>query len=156
MRERRAGTIVNVSSIAGMVSRPYGGFYAASKHAVEAITEALHYEVAPFGIRVVLIEPGQYATRLLDNAFERRGASRRRRPTGSAPPASTSASSASCPAACAPTPTRWPADLRRRARGSAGAAALAGVDAQMIAGAYRQLEFEAFEQSMRQALDWWD
>jgi hypothetical protein len=33
---------------------------------------------------------------------------------------------------------------------------LAGVDAQMISGAYRQLEFEAFEQSMRQALDWWD
>src|SRR4029077_16252544 len=69
MRERQAGTIVNLSSIAGIVSRPFGGFYAASKHAVEAITEALHYEVSPFGIRVLLIEPGQYGTRLLDNAF---------------------------------------------------------------------------------------
>ncbi len=69
MRERRAGTIVNVSSIAGLVSRPYGGFYAASKHALEAISEALHYEVAPFGIRVALVEPGQFATRLLDNAW---------------------------------------------------------------------------------------
>jgi NAD(P)-dependent dehydrogenase (short-subunit alcohol dehydrogenase family) len=69
MRERRAGTIVNLSSIAGLVTRPYGGFYAVSKHAVEAITEALRYEVTPFGIRVLLIEPGQYGTRLLENAY---------------------------------------------------------------------------------------
>src|SRR5512140_1015565 len=73
MRERRAGIVVNVSSIAGLVSRPYGGLYAATKHAVEAITEALHFEVAPFGIRVVSIEPGQYGTRLLDNAVLGKG-----------------------------------------------------------------------------------
>ncbi|MDQ3145408.1 MAG: SDR family oxidoreductase, partial [Actinomycetota bacterium] len=69
MRQRRAGVVVNVGSIAGLVARPYGGLYAASKHAVEAITEALHYELAPFGVRVAVIEPGQFATDLLSNAL---------------------------------------------------------------------------------------
>lgn len=44
MRERGSGVIVNVSSLAGLVSSPLGGFYSATKHALEAITEALHYE----------------------------------------------------------------------------------------------------------------
>lgn len=45
------------------MARPYGGLYAASKHSLEAISEALHYEVQPLGVRVVLIKPGQYGTR---------------------------------------------------------------------------------------------
>src|SRR5882724_960890 len=69
MRARKGGTIVNLSSIAGLIARPFGGLYSATKHAIEAITEALHFEAAPLGIRVVLIEPGAYGTRLLDNAF---------------------------------------------------------------------------------------
>src|SRR6185503_16585454 len=73
MRARRRGTIVNLSSIAGIVARPFGGLYSATKHALEAITESLHFEAAPLGIRVVLIEPGAYGTRLLDNAFNGRG-----------------------------------------------------------------------------------
>src|SRR6266511_3951724 len=45
MRERGSGTIVNVTSLAGLVTGPIGGAYAATKHALEAISEALHYEV---------------------------------------------------------------------------------------------------------------
>jgi NAD(P)-dependent dehydrogenase (short-subunit alcohol dehydrogenase family) len=156
MRERRAGTIVNLSSIAGLVSRPFGGFYAASKHAVEAITEALHYEVSPFGIRVLLIEPGQYGTRLLDNAYlgkrftpaspywersTRFDEHIRRLAPGGVPADPAEVAQLICDVALAERPP-----LRT----------LAGGDAHMIAGAYRQVDFEAFEQSMRQALDWWD
>ncbi len=62
MRERGSGTIVNVTSLAGLVTGPIGGAYAATKHALEAISEALHYEVGHFGIRVALIEPGYFET----------------------------------------------------------------------------------------------
>ena len=70
MRARKRGTIVNLSSIAGIVARPFGGLYSATKHAIEAISEALHFEAAPLGIRVVLIQPGSYATRLIENAID--------------------------------------------------------------------------------------
>ena len=62
MRERGSGTIVNVTSLAGLVTGPIGGTYAATKHALEAVSEALHYEVGHFGIRVALIEPGFFET----------------------------------------------------------------------------------------------
>lgn len=62
MRERRWGRIVNVSSIAGRISTPYMGVYSASKYALEALSDALRVEVAPFGVRVVLIEPGPIRT----------------------------------------------------------------------------------------------
>ncbi len=65
-----AGVIVNVSSIAGLMVRPFAGVYAASKHAVEAITEALHFELGLVGIRVHAIEPGQFATDLGTNTVE--------------------------------------------------------------------------------------
>lgn len=58
MRQRGGGVVVNVSSIAGRVAGPLTGYYSATKRALEAISEALHYEVGHFGIRVVLIEPG--------------------------------------------------------------------------------------------------
>jgi NAD(P)-dependent dehydrogenase (short-subunit alcohol dehydrogenase family) len=62
MRERGSGTIVNVTSLAGLVTAPLGGTYSASKHALEAVSEALHYEVGHFGVRVALIEPGFFET----------------------------------------------------------------------------------------------
>jgi NAD(P)-dependent dehydrogenase (short-subunit alcohol dehydrogenase family) len=62
MRERGSGTIVNVTSLAGLVTPPTGGAYSATKHALEAVSEALHYEVGHFGIRVALIEPGFFET----------------------------------------------------------------------------------------------
>jgi NAD(P)-dependent dehydrogenase (short-subunit alcohol dehydrogenase family) len=62
MRERGSGTIVNVTSLAGLVTPPLGGAYSATKRALEAISEALHYEVGHFGIRVALVEPGFFET----------------------------------------------------------------------------------------------
>jgi NAD(P)-dependent dehydrogenase (short-subunit alcohol dehydrogenase family) len=62
MRERGSGTIVNVTSLAGLVTPPTGGAYSATKHALEAVSEALHYEVGHFGIRVALVEPGYFET----------------------------------------------------------------------------------------------
>ena len=62
MRERGEGRIVNVSSVAGRVSVPLLGWYSASKHALEAVTDALRMEVEPDGIRVVLVEPGAFGT----------------------------------------------------------------------------------------------
>jgi NAD(P)-dependent dehydrogenase (short-subunit alcohol dehydrogenase family) len=62
MRARGSGVVVNVSSVAGRVAPPLGGYYAASKFALEGLTEALHYEVGHFGIRVRLVEPGMFVT----------------------------------------------------------------------------------------------
>jgi len=62
MRARRAGLIVNVSSMGGRFAAPLGAWYHASKHAVEAISDALRMELAPFGIRVVVIQPGSIRT----------------------------------------------------------------------------------------------
>jgi NAD(P)-dependent dehydrogenase (short-subunit alcohol dehydrogenase family) len=69
MRERGGGVIVNVSSVAGRVAAPLGGCYAASKFAVEGLSEALHYEVGHFGIRVRLVEPGVFATAFQDKEY---------------------------------------------------------------------------------------
>jgi len=70
MRERRSGRIINMSSVAGRVSNPLFGPYSGSKHALEAISDAQRMEVAPFGIRVVLIEPGFIATNINRAAAE--------------------------------------------------------------------------------------
>lgn len=58
MRARRRGHIVNVSSVSGMMAMPTMAVYAASKFALEGASEALWYEVRPFGIRVTLVQPG--------------------------------------------------------------------------------------------------
>lgn len=62
MRARRSGTIVNISSVSGLVGWPSLGVYSGSKFAVEGLTETLAQEVAPFGIRVMMVEPGGFRT----------------------------------------------------------------------------------------------
>lgn len=62
MRQHRAGHIINISSIAGLIGLPFQSIYCASKFALEGAMEALRIEVRPFGIRVVLIEPGDFKT----------------------------------------------------------------------------------------------
>ena len=73
MRRLRKGTIVNLSSIVGKFTFPMSGVYAATKHAVEAISDALRTEVRPFGIRVVAIRPGAIATEFNDVANQLTG-----------------------------------------------------------------------------------
>ena len=62
MRARRCGTIVNISSIVGFRANAGVGYYAASKWAVEALSEALSKEIAPFGLKVLIVEPGPFRT----------------------------------------------------------------------------------------------
>lgn len=62
MRKNKSGHILNISSVAGLVSTPGFGIYNATKFAVEGLSEALAGEVAPFGIKVTIIEPGPFRT----------------------------------------------------------------------------------------------
>ena len=68
MRAQRSGTIINISSIGGRFTTLLGGWYHASKHAVEALSDALRMETTPFGIDVVVIEPGLIRTEWSDIA----------------------------------------------------------------------------------------
>lgn len=67
-REAGAGVVVNLSSMAGRIATPRGGFYQASKWAVEALSEALSLEVGGFGVRVIVVEPGRYDTKFSASA----------------------------------------------------------------------------------------
>ncbi len=68
LRERGAGRIVNIGSVAGRIARPLSSIYDSTKHALEAITDGLRGELAPFGIDVVLIRPGFILTGFVDAA----------------------------------------------------------------------------------------
>ena len=68
MRARGEGRIVNVSSVAGRVSMPLMAWYCASKHGLEAMTDALRMEVAPYGVTVALVEPGSFGTGIWEGA----------------------------------------------------------------------------------------
>ncbi len=64
MRERGGGYVINVSSLAGVLGLPFNGLYSASKFALEGMTESLRLETRRFGIRVVLVEPGDFKSNL--------------------------------------------------------------------------------------------
>jgi len=73
MRRQRKGIIVNLSSIVGKFTFPGSGVYAASKHALEAVTDAMRLELEPLGIKVVAIRPGPIATEFNDVATQMTG-----------------------------------------------------------------------------------
>ena len=70
MREKGSGRIVNISSVAGRIASPLSSVYDATKHALEAVSDGLRGELAQFGIKVVIIEPGFIVTEFLDVANE--------------------------------------------------------------------------------------
>lgn len=70
MLERGAGRIVNVSSSGGRMSLPFVGAYHAAKFAVEALSDALRWELAPFGVQVSVIEPGPVKTAFVDHVID--------------------------------------------------------------------------------------
>jgi NAD(P)-dependent dehydrogenase (short-subunit alcohol dehydrogenase family) len=69
MRERRTGTIVQITSVGGVITAPGFGAYCAAKHALEGLSESLAAELTPFGVRVLIVEPGAFRTRLFGAGF---------------------------------------------------------------------------------------
>ena len=67
MIERRAGKIVNISSVFGRLATPFNGAYASSKYALEGLSESMNHEVSPFGVHVALVEPGLFETEFQRN-----------------------------------------------------------------------------------------
>ena len=70
MRARRAGTIVQITSVGGLTTAPGFGAYCAAKHALEGLSECVAKEVAPYGIRMLIVEPGGFRTSLFGHAFK--------------------------------------------------------------------------------------
>lgn len=70
MRKQKSGRIINISSIGGKISTPFGGWYHASKFALEALSDSLRNEVKPFGIDVVVVEPGGVKSEWSETAYE--------------------------------------------------------------------------------------
>jgi len=70
MRERRKGRILMMSSVSGFITPPTQGAYSASKHAIEALSNALRSELYPFGIHTILIQPGYIVTNIQPTAME--------------------------------------------------------------------------------------
>jgi NAD(P)-dependent dehydrogenase (short-subunit alcohol dehydrogenase family) len=154
MRERGSGTIVNVSSIAGLVARPFGGVHSAAKHAIEAISETLHHEVRAFGVRVAVVEPGQFETGLLAPAVDAEGFG----PDSPYRPASDAFDAAL--ARLVPDGKPAPAEVVAETivavafDPSAGLRHLVGADAELVMSVRRSGDFEHYEKTLRAALDW--
>ena len=156
MRAQKSGTIVTVGSLSGKVAAPYGGIYAASKHAVEALSDALYYEVHPFGIRVVLIDPGGFETEITNNSGPAR------RFTGSSAYIELERRFAEASAKLPGGGERADAQTVAEAIVNAVEAErpkrryFVGQDAELIAGLHKQMSDEDFEKAMRTTLDIWD
>ncbi len=69
LRQRRSGAIVQITSMGGLTTAPGFGAYCAAKHALEGLSECLAAELAPFGVKVLIVEPGAFRTRLFGAAF---------------------------------------------------------------------------------------
>ncbi len=153
MVARGDGAFVNVGSVAGLVGAPYGGIYAASKHAVEALTEAMHFELSQQGVRVSVVEPGQFATQLGAKGFiaeamvpgtpeharwQRFRAAQRSLVNGEPADPQRVADVIYAAATERPGKLRWPV----------------GDDADLIIATKSAMPFEAFDTTMRAALNW--
>ncbi len=152
-RERGSGTIVNVSSIVGVVGSPFGGAYSASKHALEGLSEVLHFETSGFGIRIRLVAPGRFDTGFHDNIvtvdgwqeseyFDRAARFRESQGvlSGDGPP---------------PDPQDVADAIVRAALDpDAPFKSFVGSDAELIHSVKSSMPFEEFEAVMRDTLDW--
>jgi len=156
MREQGGGVIVNVGSLAGLVARPYGGLYSATKHAVEAISEALHFECAQFGIRVAVLEPGQFETELLNNAITAARFTDSSIYKRSSDEFDEALSRLSPDGKPAPPEVVADAIVAIAEDESAGLRHLVGADAELVWSVRSGSTFEQYEQTMRSALDWWE
>ena len=156
LRRSAGGVVVNMSSVAGVIARPFAGIYAASKHAVEAVTEALHFELGLAGIRVHSIQPGQFPTGLSSNTVTAAAftadhdgywtiaeqlESRAKGLSGGEP---------ADPAIVARTVADVVEDPEAPLRTPVGA------DAELIIGSRHGATFEEYEVLMRSALDHWE
>ena len=156
MRAQKSGTIINVGSLAGKVSAPFGGIYSASKHAVEALSDSLYFELHPFGVRVVVVEPGGFETefganRILARRFNEGSPyveyEQRFNASSSKLPGADQHESAQKVADVIVEAAKSDAPKRRY---------LVGQDAQTIGGLAKQMSDEDFEKAMRTVLDFWD
>ncbi len=156
MRSQGSGTIVTVGSLAGKVAAPFSGIYSASKHAVEALSDALHYELHPLGIRVVLIEPGEFETEIEANSRPARRfteaspyleAERRFAEARTKLPGGGQGADAQIVADVIVDVAKAEQPKRRY---------LVGQDAELIAGLHKKMSDEEFEEAVRPMLDWWD
>ena len=146
-RQRRSGVIINVSSVHGQVASPLEGPYSASKFALEAFSESLHYELRHFGIRTVIIQPGYIAPGMKPtnghrghpdyDELHRQWAGTDTKVVGERPGPHIVAQAISAALVDDSTPLRVPV----------------GHDAELILGVRRQLDDAAFESAMRQTLD---
>ena len=154
-RARGHGVVVNVSSVVGQATSPFGGAYAASKHALEAISEALYWEASPAGIRVHVIEPGRFpATDFWSNivrpegwdgsGFEAKALSLRAALTA------LDSGEPSDPQAVADAIARAITDPEASLRTPVGA------DAHLILDAKSSMSFEDFERAMRTTTNWYE
>jgi len=161
--QRGSGVIVNVSSIAGRSAPPYSGSYAASKYALEALSESLHFEVSHLGIRVCVIEPGRFSTGFFENIVrpdtwegsqhqERAMAFREAllRLDNISDSESDESNGPPDPQEVADAIVRAVSDPKMPFR------TLVGQDAELIDATKTSMSFEDFETTMRTALDWHD
>ena len=157
LRESPAAVVVNVSSIAGVIARPFAGIYAASKHAVEAISEAMHFELGLSGIRVHTVQPGQFPTSLAANT----------RTAGAFGPDSdgywaiAEQLESRAKGLAGPGPTADPGLVARTVADivedpDAPLRTPVGSDAELIVAARHGQTFEEYEVLMRSALDHWE
>ncbi|MEM8705173.1 MAG: SDR family oxidoreductase [Actinomycetota bacterium] len=158
-RERSSGVVVNVSSIAGRVGTPYAGAYAASKHALEAMSESLHFEMTPFGIRVHLIEPGRFDTGFGANIIgpdDWEGSVHQDRHDAFRDSLSSLDGDGGGDGGGSDPQEVADAIARAATDPSTPFRTLCGDDARLIDGAKTAMSFEDFEAAMRATLNWHD